>query len=542
MSIWWFRRRALGGEAELAISENVRIEAEGEGRMRFLQLTTFVGLLWLGAGTTSAATLADIDSGEIRLSIPSLRTDNRTINDAYRIAVGDLVGNVQPFKNGLLERPRPVILAGLDYGRPWTRDASINAWNGTSLIMPHVTRNTLMSVLDRTEGGVRIGGQYWDCIVWTTGAWHHYLYSGDREFLALAFEATKNSLTHFEKTEFDSEDHLFRGPGWSDGVAGYPMQYADSGGSSAILDWPKCNPDKVSRPGYGIPMKALSTNCLYYNAYVTVGRMAQELGVAVNPARASKAQLLKESINRHFWNQDKGLYRFLVGPFGPCGHQEGLGHSYALLFDVADRQQRESIFSKLHVTPAGLPCAWPSFPRYDSEDGMSIARHAGTVWPQIQGFWAEAAARARKADVFGHELFNLAKHARRDRQFAEIYHPLTGEIYGGMQEASGKGIILWEATSRQTWAATAYLRMVLLGLSGMQFDTEGVRFQPCVPEGISFVEVQNLKYRNMDLMITIRGSGTKVTECTINGQASEIPFLDASEDGRQHVVIALSPH
>jgi len=56
-----------------------------------------------------------------------------------------------------------------------TRDASINAWNGASLILPDVARNTLLSVLDRTDGGVRIGGQYWDCIVWTTGAWHHYL-------------------------------------------------------------------------------------------------------------------------------------------------------------------------------------------------------------------------------------------------------------------------------------------------------------------------------------------------------------------------------
>jgi hypothetical protein len=449
---------------------------------------------------------------------------------------------VQPFKSGLLEHPVPVILAGLNYGTPWTRDASINAWNGASLIMPQVTRNTLLSVLDRTEGGVRIGGQYWDCIVWATGAWHHYLYTGDREFLSLAFEATKNSLAYFEQTEFDAEDHLFRGPGWSDGVAGYPLEYGDSGGSSAILDWPKCNPNKVSTPGYGIPMKALSTNCLYYNAYVTAGKMAEELGVAVNPAWERKAQALKASINRHFWDQGKGLYRFLVGPFGPCDHQEGLGHSYALLFGVSNPQQSETIFSKLHVTPAGLPCEWPSFPRYDSNDGMSFARHAGTVWPQIQGFWAEVAARAKKPDVFGHEFFNLAKHARRDRQFAEIYHPLTGEIYGGMQEASGKGIILWEATSRQTWAATAYLRMLLLGLAGMRFDTDGVRFDPCVPSGITFVEIQNLTYRNMDLTLTIRGSGTKVTECTLNGQATEIPFVNASEDGRQHVVIVLASH
>jgi glycogen debranching enzyme len=297
----------------------------------------------------------------------------------------------------------------------------------------------------------------------------------------------------------------------------------------------------MSRPGYGIPMKALSTNCLYYNAYVTAGKMADELGAATNPVWADKARRLKESINRHFWLGEKGYYRFLVGPFGPCDHQEGLGHAYALLFGIADARQAERVFSTLHVTPAGLPCEWPSFPRYDSDDGMSFARHAGTVWPQIQGFWAEAAARARKPEVFGHELFNLAQHARRDRQFAEIYHPSTGEIYGGMQEASGKGIILWEATSRQTWAATAYVRMILLGLAGMRFDTKGVRFEPCVPGGIAFVEIQNVKYRNMNLHVIIHGNGTKIKECTINGQPAGIPFLESSRDGQQHVALILGP-
>jgi hypothetical protein len=144
--------------------------------------------------------------------------------------------------------------------------------------------------------------------------------------------------------------------------------------------------------------------------------------------------------------------------------------------------------------------------------------------------------------VFGHELTNLARHARRDRHFAEIYHPLTGEVYGGMQEASGRGIILWEATSRQTWAATAYVRMILLGLVGMRFDTDGVRLEPCVPSGVTFVEIRNLRYRKMNLSVTIQGSGTNVKECTINGQpAGESPLLGASETGPRHAVIVLKP-
>jgi glycogen debranching enzyme len=476
----------------------------------------------------------------VTVTIPTLHVDHKAAHDAFRIALGDLLGNVALFKDGLLERPMPVILAGLDYGTPWTRDAAINAWNGASLIMPEVARNTLLSVLERSNGKVRIGGQYWDCIVWTTGAWNHYLYTGDKGFLALALEATKNSLVYFEQTEFDVQDNLFRGPGWSDGVAAYPDAYSNAGGSSGILDWPKHNPDRVSKRGYGIPMKALSTNCLYYNAYVTAEKMARELEAPVDPQWRAKAERLKKAVNTRLWDQSKGCYRFLIGPLGNCDHQEGLGSSYALLFGIADSKQAELVFANQHVTPAGLPCGWPNLPRYELPEGSSFGRHMGTVWPQIQGFWAEAAARAGKPQVFGHEFFNLAAHAVRDKHFAEIYHPLTGMPYGGLQESQGQGIILWQATCRQTWAATAYLRMVLLGLVGMRFDTDGIRFEPCLPKGISSVDLQNVRYRSMIIDVTIRGTGTKIAQCLINGKETRDRRLSAEAEGPQKVSIFLT--
>jgi hypothetical protein len=84
-----------------------------------------------------------------QLPYPSLRTDDPLVNRAYRIALGDLMGNIQPFQDGLLEEPQPVMLAGLDYDTPWTRDAAINVWNGVGLIWPEVARHTLHSVLER---------------------------------------------------------------------------------------------------------------------------------------------------------------------------------------------------------------------------------------------------------------------------------------------------------------------------------------------------------------------------------------------------------
>jgi glycogen debranching enzyme len=478
-------------------------------RRTLLRSGLVAGLAASGAGGAPVSANETFD-----LNIPTIRTGDRTLDRAWRIAAGDLAGNVTLFRSGMLEREVPVLLAGLGYPTPWTRDASINAWNGVSILMPGVARNTLLAVLEHTGNGVRItgGNQYWDSIVWATGAWHHYLVTGDRHFLALAFEAVTNSLAFYESTEFDPEDGLFRGPGWSDGVSGYPAEYADCLGESGINLWPKMNPDKVSRAGYGIPMKALSTNCLYYNAYVVRAQMARELGL---PSPSSNAAQIREAINSLLWNPETGRYRYVIGPFGSSDHQEALGHAYALLFGIAPDERARAVLTNQFVAPAGVPCVWPNFERYT--DGF--ARHAGTVWPQIQGMWAHAAAQRRNTSVFGHELFQLARHAFRDNQFAEIYHPFTGEIYGGLQERRGRGVVLWESQPRQSWAASAYVRMLLFGLLGMEVTPEGVRFAPCVPAGIEQIEVTNLMLRGLRLDVVVRRTGARKTEESISWQS-----------------------
>ena len=57
------------------------------------------------------------------------------------------------------------------YDRPWTRDAAINSWNALSFIWPDLAEETLTAVLtDDQQTGLRIGGQYWDAIIWAQAA------------------------------------------------------------------------------------------------------------------------------------------------------------------------------------------------------------------------------------------------------------------------------------------------------------------------------------------------------------------------------------
>jgi len=404
---------------------------------------------------------------------PDLHASNKTIERALRIAIGDLAGNIQNFKDGLLEKPVPCLLAGLDYDTPWTRDAALNTWYGIGLLSPQVAKNTLLSVLLREpNGGIRIGGQYWDAIIWAHGAWQYHLYTGDRSFLEIAFSAVKNSLKFFEETEFDSADGLFRGGAcFQDGVAGYPDFFAPTDKSySGILDWVEKSGKQPVKVGVGIPCKALSTNCLYVRAYQVAGLMAKELGTAPDPLWAKKTGSLCRAINDRFWSDDLGRYRYLVDAPGNDDHQEGFGLAFALLFGVADDAQAKRIFDTVYLSPHGIPCVWPTYPRYERPG--EFGRHSGPIWPQVNAAWALACHSRGRTDLALDELKLLAEKACRDSEFIEVYHPETGVPYGGLQEDPGGRIETFGICHRQSWCASGYMAMVLFCHLGLEISDD----------------------------------------------------------------------
>ena len=136
----------------------------------------------------------------MNITIPQLITNDDSINKAFRIAISDIVANIAMHKDGLLNELSEVIYAGLGYDKPWTRDAAINVWNCCGILFPEASKNTLISVLKEDENGLRVGGEYWDAVIWVTGAWNYYLYTLDKEFLKLAYKVSVNTIKYFENT------------------------------------------------------------------------------------------------------------------------------------------------------------------------------------------------------------------------------------------------------------------------------------------------------------------------------------------------------
>jgi hypothetical protein len=110
---------------------------------------------------------------------------------------------------------------------------------------------------------------------------------------------------------------------------------------------------------------------------------------------------------------------------------------------------------------------------------------------------------------------------------------LTGEVYGGLQE--GAPGWQWRSCRRQTWSATAYLRMLLMGLIGMRFSPDGITFQPMLPEGISqLVLPRGLAYRQQSLQISrLLARERKSSPSSTMVRLLNQPFLSAAGEGQQ---------
>jgi hypothetical protein len=417
-----------------------------------------------------------------------IRTSSDMVNKAIAVAMEDISINVREYKGGLLGESRPVMMAGADYDRPWTRDASINIYNFIAAYDRILARNTLVSVVEKFGDKFLIGGQYWDCVIWALGAERYLQIHEDREFLAIAVEAVSNTLKKMERDEFSPNYGLFRGAAvYGDGVSAYPDAYGLSGSDGCILGWPAANKERAAKKGYGIPMHVLSTNCAYYNAYMMVYRLTGKKEFL------EKAKLLKKSILANFYSE--GRLRYITGSLGNHDEQEGLGLSFGRMFDILPVE----VLDDVRTTAHGIACVDRTYDRY--KQGDDLGRHSGTIWSFINCFFANEALKAGKTSVFLSEFNILTDKAIRDGQFYEIYHPVTGMPYGGIQEPirNGKYSRL-KSCEHQLWSATGYMSMILNGIGGLQSD---LRFKPADVPGLEFVEIKEFKCKKGSLDIRL---------------------------------------
>ena len=436
-----------------------------------------------------------------------LKTNNPAIDGAFSVALDTLKKNTKDH----------LIKAGAEYGGEWVRDISINSWNAAGLLDPESAKFSLWSVT--TDNRTLIGHQYWDKIIWVTGAYNYYLVSGDRDFLKQAYTCSANTMKELENSTYDPKTGLFMGPSvFNDGIAGYDEPIYDPKISSGFV---------LDHPG-SKTIKCLSTNCVYYEAYVLLAKMADLLG---DPAKVSfynqKAETLRTNIRRGLGDKARPWLNYLIDQNGKVhSQQEGLGISFAILFGVVTPEEARKLIDLVHISPHGLPSIYPPFARFSEE---KPGRHNNTIWPFVNAFWADACLKAGRKDIFNHELLNLADLAMNKGKggFFEIYNSQTGEPDGGWQGGH------WAPVKEQTWSATGYLRMIFSGLFGMTFTPKGMELAPDFEElqTLGFSELSQVPYQDGFVDIKFTGKGKKLTAIRIDGKSTAKALVPAGKKG-----------
>jgi hypothetical protein len=123
--------------------------------------------------------------------------------------------------------------------------------------------------------------------------------------------------------------------------------------------------------------------------------------------------------------------------------------------------------------------------------------------------------KAGNGQGFEKELFCLASKAVRDMHFAEIYHPVTGAIYGGLQEDFNQGIIQWKSCERQTWSASAFWSMLYYGIFGLEFSVESITVKPYLPTTVNHAELKNLRIGEAVVTISVDRFSKEPSQVTI---------------------------
>jgi len=435
-----------------------------------------------------------------KASQPSLRSGNLLFDGLYALAVQEALQNsVSEIKDFAYNNNQPFRLDAFQTGElwtyVWTRDLCYAADLGLAGFDPRRAVSSLLFKSSDTKASAPGGFRH--LAVQDTGSGGSWPVSSDRVVWALGADAALRALPETERDEFMGKAYQIlhdtieqdRRVIW-DPVDGLYR------GEQSFLDWreqtyPAWTQDQV------LPIalsKALSTNVLAYIALERASVYAGQLGRAGEGKRyAAMAADLKQAINRHFFDEEAGLYAtFLLSDGGPAvrvHRYDLLGESLAIVSGVADPARASSILRNYPVGPHGPSVVWPQ------DRGVPIY-HNQAIWPFVTAYWLKAACRTGNAEAIERGVLWMQRSTAENLSNMENYDWVTG--LAEVKDAELKGPVV--NSRRQLWSVGAYLSTVQDVVFGLERSWEGLRFSPHLTAGLCrtlFAKQKSIELRNL---------------------------------------------
>ena len=433
---------------------------------------------------------------------PVLKTDIPLVNALYNMSLDETVNDKEA--DGTFR-------TGESWPGVWTRDVSYSIILAYAYLDPEVAKTSLMRkvkngriIQDTGTGGAWPVSS--DRSIWATAAWEIYKVTGDHDWLKTIYPIIKNSVDDDIKTLLNNRNNLMMG-------------------ESSFLDW-----RKQTYPSWmnGVDIsqsRCLGTNAVHYHSLMILSRMAKMLGDTINRYE-QLADSIKADMNSRLWIPEKGYYgQYLYGRnnFSLSPRSEALGEALSVLFGIADTTRARSVLEKTPVVDFGIPTIYPQIPEIPPY-------HNNSIWPFVQAYWNWA--NARSGNMAGVE-----------QGLAALYRPAALFLTNKENMVAGNGDFrdTQVNSNRQLWSIAGNLAMVYRVFLGMDFQMDGIRFNPVIPKAYKgTMSVKNFHYRNMNLSITVEGYGNEITRFSIDGKKSENYFLPGNLSGEHEVFIELN--
>ncbi|MDR1758124.1 MAG: hypothetical protein LBR51_04095 [Bacteroidales bacterium] len=354
------------------------------------------------------------------------------LNGAFQIAMETLLKSKEDGQFATCAKQAPV---------QWVT----SAWNAASLCFPKEVTPSLLNI-NKTNT---------NCFpLYIMAVWHHYLVTGDMNFLQKIWATAPQELSEIETNGYDKKTGLFLGN----------LNISVTGQAND---------------------KFLSTNCLYYEMY----RVMAQMSVTTNgdnkyaSACTRKAEKLKKKIRARFFNEKTGQLFYCLDAEGKLhAEQEGLGLAFVGMYDILSRQETRSIIDKAKFAYMGLPVLF-------SPKNMQLQ-------PAVNAFFSDACHKTFRVDFFEKEWCNLANLVMktRDAGYAPSYDATSG-VPVALTTPEDKCV--------QLLSATAFARMVFNYVLGMEFSPEGLTLDPDMDMVFRFgiTAISGIPYRNAKLNI-----------------------------------------
>lgn len=402
---------------------------------------------------------------------------------------------------------------GKEWAGVWTRDISYSIILSMAHMQPKVAMYSLLRKVNKNKRIIQdtgTGGSYpcsTDRIIWVIAAFEVYKVTGDKAWLAQAYEIANNTMADDRLIALDPKTGLMRG-------------------ESSFLDWREQTYPLWMQPVDIYESENLGTNAVFYQANQVLAQMATLLGDASVAAQYTRfAQKLKEAINQYFWMPEKGYYgqyRYgrLFKSLSP--RSEALGEALCVLFGIADTRQQAQIVSRTPTTPYGIPCIYPQIPSIPPY-------HNNGIWPFVQTYWLWASAKV------GNEASVL-------ESIASIYRPAALFLTNKENFVAQNGDFASTQinSSNMLWSLSGNISVVHHVLFGIHLQTDGILFAPFVPQALQGKRsLTNFHYRDAVLDVETDGFGNQIESFLLDGKATK-PYVPATLKGNHKIQIKLA--